>query len=120
VSASASIGIVQLLPLTALGAVGIALSSYASAQDALHNNRRNAERFERTYETLLELSGKLGAVEEAILAGQADALATFVAAVHERLSLEHRQFVEIGDAQLSAMAKLKEQLEAGARPKQGQ
>lgn len=118
VSASASMGIAQLLPLTAVGAVGVAVSSYASAQDALHNTRRNAERYERTYGILLELAGKLGAVEDAIVNGQKDALATFVAAVHEPLSLEHRQFLELGDSQLSGMARLKEQLEAGARPKQ--
>jgi hypothetical protein len=118
VSTSASIGISQLLPLTALGAVGVALSSYASAQDALLNSRGNAERYEHTYDILLALSGKLGAVEEAVVSGQPDALANFVAAVHEQVSLEHRQFLEIADSQLSAMAKLKEQLEQGARQDQ--
>ncbi len=82
---------------TALGAfsvIGAGIGAFTSAHEAMSQNRRNAERYENALEALELLVAKLDDVREAIAAGSADALKTFVAAVNEQLASEHRQWLE--------------------------
>ena len=82
---------------TALGAfsvIGAGIGAFTSAHEAMSQNKRNAERYENALEALELLVAKLDDVREAVAAGSADALKTFVAAVNEQLASEHRQWLE--------------------------
>lgn len=82
-----------LAAIGGLGAIFTGLSSFSSMREAVYQSRRNAERYERTYGILEKLTGRLDAVRQAISAGRQQALCDFVEAVHEQLSLEHRQWL---------------------------
>jgi hypothetical protein len=98
----------------ALGVLGAAMSSFASSWEAMNQDRRNAERYERTRKALQALKAEIDGVRKAAAGGNREPMEKFVAAVHEQLSLEHRQWLEteeyIGQALLSlreSMAKQK-------------
>jgi hypothetical protein len=96
--------------LGALGVFGAALAAYAGAREAMTQDRRNAERYGRTWDALNGLGGKLDEVRDAVAAGNAAALGEFVAAVNDQISLEHRQWLEGTEATRGALAKLDEAL----------
>ena len=82
---------------TAIAAVAViaqALASKISNREVVSQDRRNAERYKRVDTTLNGLRGQLDDVRNAVDAGDPDVLADFVEAVHEQLSLEHRQWLE--------------------------
>ena len=98
---------------TALGAVSVisgALSAYAGAREAMSQDRRNAERYERTLDALTKLSARLGETRRAVAQGHRDALHAYVAAVNEQISLEHRQWLESSDAANAGIASLDQAL----------
>ncbi|MEJ2502374.1 MAG: hypothetical protein P8177_03515 [Gemmatimonadota bacterium] len=94
---------------------GLALAAQAVAAawengEATAQNRRNAERYERTRKTLDALYAQLDRVREAVAGGRLEALDGFVDSVHEQLSLEHRQWLEEIVAAGSAMERLEQLL----------
>ncbi len=99
-----------LASLAALSVLGSALSSFASVKESGNQDRRNAERYGRTYESLEQLESKLPAVRHAVTAGSSKALNQFVRAVHEQLSLEHRQWLRGAEAISDGVASLEETL----------
>jgi hypothetical protein len=99
-----------------VAAMAAAFSALASAQEALGQDRRNAERYARTLEALEGLSARLDEVRSASAAGEREPLRQFVAAVHEQLSLEHRQWLGQRESTEASMARLEETL-AAARSK---
>jgi hypothetical protein len=104
--------------LGALGVLGAALASYAAARENTSQDQRNAERYGRTQEALENIGGeRLDRVRSAVAQGNAQALAEFVAAVNEQISLEHRQWLEGSEATKAAVAKLEETLKSGSGPK---
>ena len=99
--------------ITSLGAVGVfaaAWSAYTNAEEALSQDRRNSERYDRTRSALVGLTARLDEVRKAVEGGNEKALAEYVAAVNEQISLEHRQWLEGAEQTKSAMAKLDEAL----------
>ena len=94
--------------LAALGIVGASLGSFASMREAVNQDRRNAERYGRTLAALEELRGRLDEVRAGAATGLSDVTDEFVAAVHEQLSLEHRQWLEGGESTRSTIVKLNE------------
>jgi len=116
--ASGSAGIVAFsntpwASLAALGVVGTALAAYAATREAFNQDRRNAERYGRTLQALEILRAKLDEVRHAVLTTSAqaqDALDEYVAAVHEQLSLEHREWLSGAESTRSAIGKLDETL----------
>jgi hypothetical protein len=79
-------------------------------REAVNQNLRNAERYERTGRALEALSRRLDDVRKAVYAGGQQPLGDFVAAVHEQVSLEHRQWLgELSEAR-GAFAKLEDTL----------
>ena len=94
-----------------------AVSGYANAQESMSQDRRNGERYERTRAALAGLAGRLGAVRQAVRGGNQKALAEFVAAVNDQVSLEHRQWLEGAAAAKEATARLDEALSAMSHPK---
>lgn len=89
--------------LGALSVIGGAVSAYASAHEAMSQDKRNAERYENALEGLELLAAKLDEVRAAVAAGSADALKVFVAAVNEQLATEHRQWLEAGQGAKKAL-----------------
>jgi hypothetical protein len=87
-----------------------AFASRATNIEAVNQDSRNAERYERTRAVLAKLSGKLDKVRQKILTGNKDILRSFVSAVHGQLSLEHRQWLKASDERLSAVGALDQQL----------
>lgn len=107
---------VALTAFAGLGVVGTALAAFASTREAMNQDRRNAERYARTLDSLERLKGKLSEVREAAPAEDGVVLADFVAAVHEQLSLEHRQWQEAGESSESAAARLEKALASTRSP----
>lgn len=100
----------SLAAIGALGVVFIGLNSFASIREAVNQDRRNAERYERTYRVLEDLNKRFDKVRKAVFEGGRKPLCEFVDAVHEQLSLEHRQWLgELGEAR-GAFAKLENTL----------
>jgi len=115
--ASGSAGIVASFhapwaALAALGVVGTALAAYAATREATNQDRRNAERYGRTLSALEILRSRLDDVRTGVLAGSQEVLDEYVAAVHEQLSLEHREWLSGAESTRSAIGKLDETLAA--------
>lgn len=81
--------------LAALGTLGIALTALASRFESLNQDERNASRYNITAEALSKVAEKYSSVQKALAQGTNPAmLVQFVDAVHEQISLEHRQWTE--------------------------
>ena len=96
--------------LAVLAVFGAALAGYATTREETNQDKRNAERYERTAEVLGELRKRLDPVRKAVAAGDDEALSLFVTVVHEQLSLEHRQWLEDFDGSASALTELEARL----------
>jgi hypothetical protein len=98
--------------VAALGVVGTAGAAFAATREAVNQDRRNAERYGRTLSALEILRGRLDEVRAGVLAGSQELLEEYVAAVHEQLSLEHREWLSGAESTRSAIGKLDETLAA--------
>lgn len=76
-----------------LGTAFTALTSFAAANESVYQNQRNAERYQRTGEALEGIASSLDDVRTAVQTAGAEPLMGFIEAVHEQLSLEHRQWL---------------------------
>jgi SMODS and SLOG-associating 2TM effector domain 1 len=115
--ASGSAGIVASIEapwaaLAALGVIGTALAAFAATREAVNQDRRNAERYGRTLSALEILRGRLDDVRGGVLAGSQSVLEEYVAAVHEQLSLEHREWLSGAESTRSAIGRMDEALAA--------
>jgi hypothetical protein len=102
--------------IAALGTIATAMASFASTKESVNQNRRNMELYGKTYAALTQLRGRLDALRSAAATGQRDVVKQFVAAVHEQLSTEHRQWLGEAEAIQPAIDKLDEEL-SKLRPK---
>ena len=96
--------------LAAVGLAGQAWGARVANEEATEQNRRNAERYGRTHTALDGVYERLDAVRSAVAAGHLEVMTEFVGAVHEQLSLEHRQWLEEMHAAGSAIGRLEELL----------
>jgi len=96
----------ELLPFAAVGILGSALATVASRREEINQDERNAERYGRTADVLSHLREKHSEVQQAVAAGNTQVLIEYVNAVHEQLSLEHRQWLAQAEAIESAVEKL--------------
>ncbi len=101
-----------VLPLAALGTIGAALANVASRREELSQDERNAERYERTSETLSHIREFHRDVQQAVAEGKHEILLQYTRAVHDQLSLEHRQWLSQREAVLSAVGALSASLKA--------
>jgi hypothetical protein len=101
----------KFLPLAALGTIGAALTMVASRREELNQDERNAERYQRTYGALSHIREKHTDIQIAVARGKSEILLKYVAAVHEQLSLEHRQWQEDAETMDSAIRELSTSLE---------
>src|SRR5215469_4057823 len=103
--------------LAGLATVASALSTFASTKEALSQDRRNEELYSKTNDALAELEGKLDEVRDAAAKGDRESLKQFVAAVHEQLSLEHRQWLDAAQNTEASLANLDKALaQAKSKP----
>ena len=98
-SMSAGIAVLGLLNTTwisvaALGAIATALSSFASATEGINQSRRNLESYTKARDALALLQRKLDDIRVAAADGEREPMKQFVAAVHDQLSAEHRQWLD--------------------------
>ena len=101
--------------LTAAATLGPAFAAFATSREAIRQNRVRAERFRGIDEALSEAGERLSEVERAVGNGDPEPLKAFVAAVHEPLAGEIRQFQAGGDAVRAALDKLNATLEDGGK-----
>ena len=102
----------ELAAIAALGVVAQSIGSKLTNDEAISQDGRNAERYRRTRDALIGLQGRLDQVRRSIASGNEQTLPAFVEAVHEQLSLEHRQWIESRDDVDAAMVRLQEQIDA--------
>lgn len=79
----------------AIGTLGIALTALASRFESINQDERNAARYQITGEALSRVAEKYSRVQTALIEEKnAQILVQFVDAVHEQISLEHRQWTD--------------------------
>lgn len=103
--------------LGSLAVFGAALQAFAAARESLHQDRRNAERYEHSAQALQGLRERLDDVRGGIAAGSPSVLTEYVTAVQDQLSLEHRQWLEAAENMQAAVARLEKALSSGATQK---
>lgn len=102
--------------LALLGVLGTVLAAYASAQEAVRQDLRNAARYDHTRSALAGLEGMVDEVRAKLAAGDGAALDLWVSALHEQLSLEHQQWLKQGELTSTALNQLQERLKAPGPP----
>ena len=100
--------------LGALSVTGAAIGAYATAREQTNQDRRNEERYRRSWDALNGLSGRLDEVRAAANAGNGSAVVEFIAAVNDQISLEHRQWLDASESNKAALGRLEEALEKKA------
>ena len=83
------------ISVAGLGAIATALSSFASAKEGINQSRRNMESYNRTRDALALLRGRLDDIRAAAADGEREPMKQLVAAVHEQLSAEHHQWLDV-------------------------
>lgn len=99
-----------------LGVFGATLASLVTTQEAMGQDLRNAERYRRTWDSLMEIQALLAKVRPKVRAGDADALELWVAALHEHLSVEHREWLAQGESTKSMLSQLQDKLRTPTPP----
>lgn len=100
----------QMTVIAALAIIAQAVSTLVMNKEAVYQDRQNAERYEQTRKNLNMLKAKIDTIHEKIDEGDPSILKTFIAAVHEPISAEHRQWLASRETRLSAITKLEEEL----------
>jgi hypothetical protein len=96
--------------LAAFALIAQAFAAKITNTEAINQDNRNSERHERTRSVLIHLSEKLDQVRKGVLAGNKEIFLSFVQAVQDQLSLEHRQWLEYSDERISTIGKFEKQL----------
>jgi hypothetical protein len=94
------------ISVAALGSVATALSSFASTREAVNQSRRNMERYANAGDSLMLLKRRLDDIRGAAMDGHREPAKQFVAAIHEQISLEHRQWLAAAQSIQPAIEKL--------------
>jgi len=96
--------------IAALGAIATALGSFASTRESVNQNRRNMERYAKASDAISLLKKKIDQVRAAAAAGEREPMKQFVAAVHEQLAAEHREWLAAAQSIQPAIDKLDDAL----------
>ena len=100
-----------MLAIAALGAIGTAVVSFATSQEAIGQERERAQRFRNNVDALELLARQIDDVRTAIGNGAAGVLVTFTAAINQQLMLELGRFLEGGESARASIIKLSQQIE---------
>lgn len=96
----------EWISVAGLGVLASSLSTFALSQEGVGQDRRNMERYRRTLDALEHLAGKLDAVRRSTARGERAAFEQLAEAVHEQLSLEHRQWLKLSENVSGAIGRL--------------
>ena len=107
-----------LLAVAALGAIGTAVVSFATSQEAIGQERERAQRFRNDVDALELVARQIDDVRGAIGRGSAEALVTFTAAINQQLALELGRFLEGGESIRASITKLSQQIEKSREGKE--
>jgi hypothetical protein len=107
-----------ILAIAALGAIGVATASFASAQAAIGQEQERAERFRNNVDALELLARKIEDVRAAVASGTSETLATFTTAINQQLALELGRFLEGGESIRASIATLSQQIEKSQKASQ--
>ena len=105
--------------LGSLAVFGAALQAFAGSREAINQDRRNAERYERSAVALQGLRERLDDVRDGITAGSRSVLIEYVAAVQDQLSLEHRQWLDAAESTQAGVARLDKALQSALHGEAG-
>jgi hypothetical protein len=100
-----------LLAVAALGAIGTAVVSFATSQEAIGQERERAQRFRNNVDALELVGRQTDEVRDAIGRGSVEALVTFTSAINQQLALELGRFLEGGESIRASIVKLSQQIE---------
>jgi hypothetical protein len=100
-----------ILAVAALGAIGGAVAAFATAQEAIGQERERAQRFRNNVDALELLARQVDDVRDAVGAGSSETLVTFTSAINQQLALELGRFLEGGESIRASIAKLGQQIE---------
>lgn len=104
----------------ALGVISVALSTFAAVKEGISQDRRNAERYERTRQALVEIRRKLDDIRVAVAENNRKPMEMFISLVHEQISLEHRQWLKSADNTQKSIAMLQKSLDDHKRTMKNQ
>ncbi len=104
-------GEIYMSAISVFALIAAALSSMTSNIEETNQDKRNAERYDRTVSALNNLWKRINEIHRAIFNGQLDLLYNYVQAITEILSTEHRQWSKEFDLRLSAIGKLEMELD---------
>ena len=97
--------------------IATAMATFAGAWESSGQYRRNAQRYQKVLDTLDSFTIRLDAVRRAAAQGDRESLEKFVAGVHEQLSAEIRQWLEVSATTKDVIARLDDALhKAGTKP----
>ena len=100
--------------ISAVGICGAAIGAYAIGREQMTQDRRNAERYFRTYSALEAITTKLDAVRLSVETGTPEAARAFATAVNEQVSNEHRQWLEGQKVANEALTRIERALQPSA------
>jgi hypothetical protein len=101
----------RLAALATLGTLFAGLSTYTATREGVYHNQRNADRFARTKEALIEIYKRIDDARQAVLTDGQTPLLDFVGAVHEQLLAEHKEWLDLETEAENAFTKLQQSLE---------
>ena len=105
--------------LAALGAIGAALSAFATSQESIGQEKVRAQRFRNNRAALNELARKMGEIEAAVAEASPEALVTFTSGINQQLKLELSQFLDSAESIRASITKLGEEIEKNQKAKDG-
>ena len=106
----------RLGALAGLALIGAALGAVASRREEIRQDQRNASRYESAARDLSGVIEQHSAVQDAVVRGEMGTFAAYVRAAHERISLEHRQWVQEAEEAGPGFMALQQALRAGTSP----
>ncbi|MEM9911376.1 MAG: hypothetical protein AAF922_11400 [Pseudomonadota bacterium] len=96
----------------AVSVFGAAIGALAIGREQMNQDRRNAERYDRTYSALTALAKRLDAIRAAVAKGKIELIGEFGTAVNDQISNEHRQWLDDGEAVDPALSRIQEALQS--------
>jgi hypothetical protein len=104
------IGETQITVIASFAIIAQAVSSMVMNKEAIGQDRQNSERYESARKSLNMLKRTIDQVHDKLDEGNPAILQNYIAAVHEPIMSEHRQWLSSQETRLSAISRLEEEL----------
>ena len=93
-----------------IGTLFTAINTFATTREDVQHHQRNAERYARTKDALVEIYKTIDYVRAAVAKDGEKPLMDFIDAVHEQLLAEHKQWLKLEEESENAFTKLQDTL----------